>query len=80
MIMITLSTLMACIVTNMFFRGVMENRAPRWLRSVCINGIHIHILCLLNKLDCFNGELPCKQNLNHSENDGSPEQILRRIA
>lgn len=34
--MITLSTILAVIVTNMFFRGVRINRAPAWLRKVSI--------------------------------------------
>ena len=37
MIMITLSTILAVIVTNMFFRGVRINRAPAWLRTVSRN-------------------------------------------
>ncbi|XP_076462252.1 neuronal acetylcholine receptor subunit alpha-5-like [Babylonia areolata] len=45
MIMITLSTVMACIVANMFFRGVRHNRAPRWLRSCVIDGL-ARVLCM----------------------------------
>ncbi|KAL8608940.1 hypothetical protein ACOMHN_062689 [Nucella lapillus] len=45
MIMITLSTVMACIVANMFFRGVRNARAPRWLRSCVIDGL-ARVLCL----------------------------------
>ncbi|KAL8577716.1 hypothetical protein ACOMHN_062330 [Nucella lapillus] len=45
MIMITLSTVMACIVANMFFRGVRHNRAPRWLRSCVIDGL-ARALCM----------------------------------
>ena len=37
MIMITLSTILAVIITNMFFRGVRINRAPAWLRTVSHN-------------------------------------------
>ncbi|XP_061175747.1 neuronal acetylcholine receptor subunit alpha-4-like [Saccostrea echinata] len=37
MIMITLSTILAVIVTNMFFRGVRINRAPAWLRTLMID-------------------------------------------
>ncbi|XP_041364462.1 neuronal acetylcholine receptor subunit alpha-2-like [Gigantopelta aegis] len=39
MILITMSTVLACIVANMYFRGVRINRAPRWLRSCIIDGI-----------------------------------------
>ncbi|XP_076458367.1 neuronal acetylcholine receptor subunit alpha-10-like isoform X1 [Babylonia areolata] len=45
MIMITLSTVMACIVANMFFRGVRTSRAPRWLRSCVIDGL-ARVLCM----------------------------------
>ncbi|KAK7112820.1 hypothetical protein V1264_012208 [Littorina saxatilis] len=45
MIMITVSTVMACIVANMFFRGVRTNRAPRWLRSCVIDGM-ARVLCM----------------------------------
>ena len=34
MVMITMSTVLSCMVANMFFRGVMINRAPKWLRTV----------------------------------------------
>ena len=34
MVMITMSTVLSCVVANMFFRGVRINRAPRWLRVV----------------------------------------------
>ena len=34
MILITMSTVLACVVANMYFRGVRVNRAPRWLRVV----------------------------------------------
>jgi hypothetical protein len=34
MVLITVSTVLSTIVANMFFRGVMINRAPRWLRTV----------------------------------------------
>lgn len=37
MIMITVSTILAVIVTNMYFRGVRINRAPAWLRTVSNN-------------------------------------------
>ncbi|GFS09637.1 neuronal acetylcholine receptor subunit alpha-7 [Elysia marginata] len=37
MIMITLSTVLACVVANMYFRGIRINRAPRWLRSCVID-------------------------------------------
>ncbi|XP_014776336.1 neuronal acetylcholine receptor subunit alpha-3 isoform X5 [Octopus bimaculoides] len=39
MVMITLSTVFACVVANMFFRGVRVHRAPYWLRAVMIDGI-----------------------------------------
>ena len=34
MVMITMSTVLSCVVANMFFRGVRINRAPRWIRVV----------------------------------------------
>ncbi|CAL1530114.1 unnamed protein product [Lymnaea stagnalis] len=37
MIMITMSTVLACVVANMHFRGVRISRAPRWLRSCVID-------------------------------------------
>ncbi|XP_059147521.1 neuronal acetylcholine receptor subunit alpha-10-like [Physella acuta] len=37
MIMITLSTVLACLSANMYLRGVRINRAPRWLRSCIID-------------------------------------------
>lgn len=45
MIMITLSTILAVIVTNMFFRGVRINRAPAWLRKVSIFWKKIILRC-----------------------------------
>ncbi|KAK7003429.1 neuronal acetylcholine receptor subunit alpha-2 [Biomphalaria glabrata] len=36
MILITMSTVFACTVANMYFRGVRIARAPRWLRSCVI--------------------------------------------
>ena len=34
MVMITLSTVLACVVANMYFRGVRINEPPAWLRVV----------------------------------------------
>lgn len=34
MVMITLSTVLACVVANMYFRGVRINEAPLWLKVV----------------------------------------------
>ncbi|CAG5136305.1 unnamed protein product, partial [Candidula unifasciata] len=45
LIMITLSTVLACIVANMYFRGIRVNRAPRWLRSCIIDGA-AKLLCV----------------------------------
>ncbi|XP_046582869.1 neuronal acetylcholine receptor subunit beta-3-like [Haliotis rubra] len=49
MVLITVSTVLACIVANMFFRGVRINRAPKWLRSCTIRGIAT-LLCLRDKI------------------------------
>ncbi|GFN91884.1 neuronal acetylcholine receptor subunit alpha-7 [Plakobranchus ocellatus] len=45
MIMITLSTVLACVVANMYFRGIRINRAPRWLRS-CIIDTAARMFCV----------------------------------
>ncbi|ESO84741.1 hypothetical protein LOTGIDRAFT_131697, partial [Lottia gigantea] len=45
MVMITMSTVLACIIANMFFRGVRVNRAPQWLRSCVFDGI-ARAMCL----------------------------------
>ncbi|KAH9487557.1 hypothetical protein Btru_072682 [Bulinus truncatus] len=45
MIMITMSTVLACTVANMYFRGARINRAPRWLRS-CVIHSAAKLLCV----------------------------------
>ncbi|KAK6169111.1 hypothetical protein SNE40_020225 [Patella caerulea] len=45
MVMITMSTVLACIIANMFFRGVRVNRAPDWLRSCVFDGV-AKVMCL----------------------------------
>ncbi|ESO84738.1 hypothetical protein LOTGIDRAFT_131629, partial [Lottia gigantea] len=49
MVMITLSTVLSCVVANMFFRGVRINRAPRFLRSIVID-CFARALCLRDKI------------------------------
>ncbi|XP_046582842.1 neuronal acetylcholine receptor subunit alpha-10-like isoform X2 [Haliotis rubra] len=49
MTLITLSTVLSCMVANMFFRGVRINRAPRWLRVFMIDVV-ARGLCLRNKI------------------------------
>ncbi|CAL1530115.1 unnamed protein product [Lymnaea stagnalis] len=39
MVMITLSTVLACVVANMYLRGVRINRPPAWMRSCTVNGV-----------------------------------------
>ncbi|XP_041365006.1 neuronal acetylcholine receptor subunit alpha-7-like [Gigantopelta aegis] len=55
MILITMSTVLACVVANMYFRGVRVNRAPRWLRRCMVDGV-ARVLCLRTKLT--EGEMP----------------------
>ncbi|KAK6169109.1 hypothetical protein SNE40_020224 [Patella caerulea] len=61
MVMITMSTVLACIVANMYFRGVRINRAPRWFRYCMVNFV-ARILCLRDKIVDINTELPSKKN------------------
>ncbi|KAL8585380.1 hypothetical protein ACOMHN_052194 [Nucella lapillus] len=49
MVMITMSTVLSCVVANMFFRGVRINRAPRWLRVLMIDCV-ARALCLRSKI------------------------------
>ncbi|KAK6169108.1 hypothetical protein SNE40_020223 [Patella caerulea] len=49
MVMITMSTVLSCVVANMFFRGVRINRAPRFLRSFVID-VLARALCLRDKI------------------------------
>ncbi|KAK3785420.1 hypothetical protein RRG08_045174 [Elysia crispata] len=46
MVMITLSTVLACVVANMYFRGVRVNRAPAWMRAVSTDISQILLTCL----------------------------------
>ncbi|XP_041364120.1 neuronal acetylcholine receptor subunit alpha-2-like [Gigantopelta aegis] len=49
MVMITMSTVLSCMVANMFFRGVMINRAPKWIRTFIIDGA-ARVLCIRSKI------------------------------
>ncbi|RUS81384.1 hypothetical protein EGW08_010856, partial [Elysia chlorotica] len=44
MVMITLSTVLACVVANMYFRGVRVNRAPTWMRAVNLKLAKVRLL------------------------------------
>ncbi|ESO84740.1 hypothetical protein LOTGIDRAFT_131695, partial [Lottia gigantea] len=63
MVMITMSTVLACIVANMYFRGVRVNRAPRWFRSCLVNGV-ARVLCLREKIVEIDTTSPSKKNWN----------------
>nr|XP_022313438.1 neuronal acetylcholine receptor subunit alpha-10-like [Crassostrea virginica] len=79
MIMITLSTILAVIITNMFFRGVRINRAPAWLRTLMID--------ILARIFFIRGQLVEEEQMESSQkvvcsqvrllNDGKEEQTFR---
>lgn len=79
MIMITLSTILAVIVTNMFFRGVRINRAPAWLRKLMID-IVARIFCIRDKI-VEDQQMESSQKVVCSQvrllNDGKEEQTFR---
>nr|KAG5707552.1 hypothetical protein BaRGS_001100 [Batillaria attramentaria] len=65
MVMITLSTVLACVVANMYFRGVRVNEAPLWLKVIMIDWLS-HILCVQNRVRRARKEQPglTKRNWN----------------
>ncbi|KAL8577715.1 hypothetical protein ACOMHN_062329 [Nucella lapillus] len=67
MVMITLSTVLACVVANMYFRGVRINEAPLWLRVVMIDWLS-RMMCVQNRprRNSWNGKeaAACKNSNN----------------
>ncbi|PVD38330.1 hypothetical protein C0Q70_00942 [Pomacea canaliculata] len=49
MIMITMSTVLACVAANMFFRGIRINKAPPWLRTLMIDWLS-RVFCVHEKV------------------------------
>ncbi|KAK7003430.1 neuronal acetylcholine receptor subunit alpha-9 [Biomphalaria glabrata] len=58
LVMITLSTVLACVVANMYMRGVRVDRPPRWMRSCTVSGV----------AKLFGVDVPCSAgHLNRKE-------------
>ncbi|XP_067671356.1 neuronal acetylcholine receptor subunit alpha-2-like [Haliotis asinina] len=83
MVMITLSTVLACVIANMFFRGVRINRAPRWLRSFIIDGVarlmNVRHTFQESPRDCTTPKKTWSSFVDNQTDQSDPELAFARV-